>query len=382
MVYRFARMNTKSLKFIDLFSGCGGFSTGLEMAGHKCLLGVDFNADAIKSFAHNHYESQTYCGDIRDLTAAELKKLLGKNKVDMVVGGPPCQGFSTVGKGMVEDERNQLFLEFVRIVRELKPKVIMLENVTGMLASKNRKTLMSIFEQFESLGFNMDARVMAAEEYGVPSRRRRTIIMGVRGGKCLWPEFSHGPRGKAEFTSVKEAWSNLKSLDGSVFNHDISRAKPANELDLKRLACIPEGAGIRYEKDQKNYLPKKLWFDVDFESMREKRFRQTRLQRLSRSKPAPTILTSRTMYYHPTQDRYLTVREAAACQSFPNEFEFLGSQTSQFRQIGNAVPPFMAMALGKAVSQISLVSRTKKTKFKHSEFTQKAFNYNHLTKAI
>ena len=114
----------KSFNFIDLFSGCGGLSHGLEMAGHKCLLGVDANADAIKSFALNHKHAQTFCGDIKTLKPAKLNELLKGKTIDMVVGGPPCQGFSTVGRGMVDDERNQLFREFVRIVKITKPKII------------------------------------------------------------------------------------------------------------------------------------------------------------------------------------------------------------------------------------------------------------------
>jgi DNA (cytosine-5)-methyltransferase 1 len=345
---------SKSFNFIDLFSGCGGFSTGLEMAGHQCLLGVDFDADAIASFAHNHVHAKTFLGDIKTLKSSQIVDLVGGKKIHMVVGGPPCQGFSTVGKGEVTDDRNKLFLEFVRVVRDLKPQIIILENVTGLLAKKNNKILTAIFCEFQKLGFNMQAQVLSSENYGVPSRRRRTFIMGVQGGHCQFPEAIFGVGGQNAFITVGEALANLKALDGVIYNHDTTKAMIKNPLDLKRLSFIPEGAGIRYEKDQKAYLPKKYWFDVDFTLLREGRFRQTRLQRLSRNGVGPTILTSRSMYYHPTENRYLTCREAAACQSFPNEFEFIGSDTAIFRQIGNAVPPMLAMALGESIKHIKL----------------------------
>ena len=151
-----------SLTFIDLFRGCGGLSCGLEMAGHRCLLGVDANKEAIQSFAQNHHEAEVYLGDIKLLKEKKLKQLLKGQKVDMVVGGPPCQGFSTVGRGEVEDERNQLFKEFVRIVKLTRPKVILFENVTGLVAKKNQEILSTIFKYFEKLGYNMDARILSA----------------------------------------------------------------------------------------------------------------------------------------------------------------------------------------------------------------------------
>lgn len=367
---------SKSYNFIDLFSGCGGFSTGLEMAGHKCLLGVDFDADAIASFALNHFGAATFLGDIKQLKSAELIKLIGGKKIDMVVGGPPCQGFSTVGKGQVGDDRNKLFLEFVRVVRDLKPNIVILENVTGLLAKKNSKILKSIFQEFQKLGFNMQARVLSSEGYGVASRRRRTFIMGVQGGECQFPEAIFGNDSKNSFITVGEALANLQSLDGQTYNHNAERAVVKNPLDLKRLSYIPEGAGIRYEKDQKAYLPKKYWFDVDFSTLREGRFRQTRLQRLSRSGVGPTILTSRSMYYHPTENRYLTCREAAACQSFPNEFEFVGSDTAIFRQIGNAVPPMLAMAIGESIKHIKVGKLKQQIDFgQHLQNIGRAFHY-------
>lgn len=365
--------------FIDLFSGCGGFSSGLEMAGHHCLLGVDFNKEAIQTFERNHPQAKSYLGDIRDLTTKELKKLINPKEVEIVIGGPPCQGFSTVGPGKTEDIRNKLFLEFVRIVKCCNPKVVLFENVTGLLAKKNQPVLEAIFKEFEKIGYRMEARVLSSEEYGVPERRRRTIIMGTKG--CGLPEFpaiSHGPRGSQNLVTVSKAFKKLRSLDGKIYNHDKKTAQIKSQLDAKRLEHIPAGKGIRYPEDEKKYLPKKLRYDINWNEMPEGRFRQTKLQRLDPKEPSPTILTSRTMYYHPRECRYLTAREAAACQSFPNEFVFCGSLTAQFRQIGNAVPPVMAKALGEKIHEIlkKKARRSKKKLSSTESFARGAFNYH------
>lgn len=373
------KSHTKSFQFIDLFSGCGGLSHGLEMAGHRCLLGVDADEAALQSFAANHKHAAVYHGDIKKLSATKLQSLLKGKKIDMVVGGPPCQGFSTVGKGVVDDERNQLFKQFVRIVQLTKPKVILFENVTGLVAKKNEHILKQIFRYFEKLGYNMDARVLSSEEYGVPSKRRRTIIMGVKGGECLFPEVSHGSRASSKITTVKEAFKSLKAQDGKIYNHDIPKAKLSNREDTERLKRIPAGRGIRYEADEKEFLPKSLRYGVDWKTLRENRFRQTRLQRLPLVSPAPTILTSRTSYYHPIEPRYLTPREAAACQSFPNDFIFHGSQTAIFRQIGNAVPPLLAKALGESVKKISFKKSLPKKKKQDVFIGKNAFHYHEPT---
>lgn len=362
----------KKLNFIDVFSGCGGLSYGLEKAGMNCLLGIDFNKDAIESFKLNHKNAETFCGDVGKLSNKKLKEIVGDNKVHFVVGGPPCQGFSTVGKGNSEDPRNYLFMEFVRIVKELNPDGVLIENVTGLLAKKNELVLRRIFSIFEKQGYELEARVMSADEYGVPEKRRRTIIVGTKKGlNFTFPLPTHGERGSKKTMTVGDA---LKGIPKRSSYNELKTAEIKNELDKKRLEHIPEGCGIRYKRDEEAYLPKKLRYDVDWEKLSENRFRQTRLQRLSRSAPSFTILTSRTMYYHPTEARYLTPREAATIQSFPVDFEFFGSVTSVWKQIGNAVPVGLAQALGE---QLQKAYNTKaKSKSDSKDFKKYAFHYN------
>ena len=359
----------KSLNFIDLFSGCGGFSYGLEQAGHRCLLGVDFDPAAIDSFAANHPQAVAAHMDIHKLSSKKLNDMIDVSLVDMVVGGPPCQGFSTVGKGLAQDERNSLFKQFVRIVKLTQPKVIIFENVTGLVAKKNEKTLSHIFKSFERLGFNLEAQVLSAEGYGVPSRRRRTIIMGVKAGSPVFP------RRSSRTMTVADAFRRLDRSKRTVLNHDLDSAKINNELDIKRLKHIPPGRGIRYQRDELELLPKSLRYDISWEELRENRFRQTRLQRIPLNQPAPTILTSKSMYYHPTDHRYLTAREAAMLQSFPLSFEFKGSVTSQFRQIGNAVPPKLAFALGKSIYKIGDTTTEAQRLLERQKVAAQAFNY-------
>jgi DNA (cytosine-5)-methyltransferase 1 len=341
------------LNFIDVFAGAGGLSCGMEMAGMRCLLGVDHDKHAMATFARNHKHAKIYCGDITKLTKKNLFDLIGKNKIHAVVGGPPCQGFSTVGTGDPKDQRNSLFLQFVRIVKLTAPEFVVMENVTGLLAKKNEKTLQAIFKKFSSLGYHMAVQVMSAEKYGVPEKRRRTIIIGTKiNEKPIFPKPSHDvimARTYRPPSTVGEALENLKTKKGELFNHDLEMAKVSDPLDEKRLKKIPEGQGIRYEKDEKKFLPPKLRLGVDWKNMREGRFRQTKYYRLDRKKPSPTIMTHRHSYYHPVEPRFLTQREAAALQSFPNNFVFEGPLSAQWRQIGNAVPPLLGKAIGKAL---------------------------------
>lgn len=375
---------TKSttLNFIDVFSGAGGLSCGMELAGLECVLGIEMDKYAAKTFAHNHKHAETYCGDIRQLTKNQLEEMIKGKKIHAVIGGPPCQGFSTVGKGDPDDVRNMLFREFVRIVKTTHPYFVVIENVTGILAQKNEKTLQSIFGEFHKMGYHLRVQVMSAENYQVPEKRRRTIIIGSRlNDEIIFPIPSD------RIITVGDAFKDLKAPDGKIYNHDEEQAQVKSPTDLMRLKQIPEGKGIRYQEDEESYLPLDLRLGIDWKKIPEKRFRQTKYQRLDRKKPSPTIMTHRHSYFHPQKHRYLTQREAARLQSFPNDFIFMGPLSAQWRQIGNAVPPMLGRAIGSSLlsmwkrdQHLAKGQGTKKNKkkdfnFSIKEIREKAFIY-------
>jgi DNA (cytosine-5)-methyltransferase 1 len=365
----------KHLNFIDLFAGAGGLSCGLELAGHRCLLGVDADQYAMHTFALNHKYAETYSHDIAGLDLDTIKNLTGRKTIHVVVGGPPCQGFSTAGLGNPLDQRNALFRHFVRIVKDVRPWFVIMENVTGLLAKKNAPVLKAILQEFQKLGYNMDVRVLSSEEYGVPERRRRTVFIGSNiTNTILFPETTHGlDEGKAPLETVGHAFKRLekelKSKTKEIPNHNLPLTVIKNPLDRERLHYIPEGKGIRYQKDEEEYLPKHLRLGVKWHEIPEERFRQTRLQRLDRKKPSITITTQKTCYYHPTEDRYLSAREAATLQSFPHDYIFIGSDRAQWRQIGNAVPPLLGKALG-----INLNRMLERAYLENPDFLQENFD--------
>ncbi|HOW29890.1 MAG TPA: DNA cytosine methyltransferase [archaeon] len=361
--------------FIDLFCGAGGLSKGLEMAGLSCVLGVDNDKSAINTFKKNHPKSSVFAEDISKLTSEKLEQIIGDKEIKLVCGGPPCQGMSTVGKGNPDDPRNFLFKEFVRIVSKINPEYILLENVTGMVSKKNQNISDGIISEFEKLGYHIEPRVLTASHYGVPERRRRTIFLGNRlGYEIKWPIQIFDYNDKPAKT-VGEAFANFNNCS-KINNHDLKSAEITKDIDLKRIKYIPEGCGIRYQKDELSYLPKELRLDVDWEKIDEGRFRQTKYQRLNRSEPSPTIMTGRYSYYHPIENRFITAREAAAIQSFPNDFIFEGTVSQQWRQIGNAVPPLLAKALGKSILETDkLKEKVKEPATKIMHVRKHAFNY-------
>ena len=343
----------------------------MEMEQFKCLLGVDYNKNAIKTFAKNHKYASTYCGDISKLTNQKINELLKGEKIDLVIGGPPCQGFSTIGQGNPKDNRNNLFLEFLRIVKFLNPIYLVIENVTGLFAKKNESTLNSILTQFSSLGYNMDVQVLSAQNYGVAERRRRTIFIGSKVNQSIiFPQKTHDTIIGDSYippVTIGEILCDLKNKDDNIFNHDLKFSLIKSNLEKRRIKRIPEGRGIRYKKDEEAYFTKSLKLNIDWENIREKRLRQTQYQRLDRKSISPTIVTNPRSYYHPCEHRYLTIREAAKIQSFPNDFQFEGPKTSQWLQVGNAVPPLMSKAIAVSIKKMYHQYLRKENIQSHSE---------------
>jgi len=346
----------EDFNFVDLFCGAGGLSSGLEMAGFKCLFGNDANVHAINTFRKNHSSATSYSGSVAKVNETFLREKTQGKKVHLVVGGPPCQGFSTVGRGNPEDERNSLFNHYCRIVGILKPDFFIFENVTGLLAKKNEATLEAILKSFYDLGYKVIAKVLEAQHYGVPQKRKRTILLGTLLNKKLTfpsPKFETMVNGKyIPPRTVGDALNELAKAPRELTNNELKSADIKNETTKERLKFIPEGKGIRYKEDEDKFLPNHLKLGVDWENIREGRLRELCLYRLDRSLPSPTIMTMNHNYYHPVENRRFTARELATLQGFPTDYEFVGKFSSQHRQIGNAVPPLMAKALGEKILEI------------------------------
>ena len=332
---------------IDLFCGCGGISLGFEQAGFKVLLGIDNWNDALTTFKYNHHGSKTMCADMMQVDPVDVEKVIGTHYVDVIVGGPPCQGFSVAGKRIVDDERNSLYKSFVRMVAYFKPKAFVLENVPNILTMGDGVIRCAIIDDFESLGYRVVYKVLLASDYGVPQNRRRAIFVGLLNGEEYQypqpsitkrvtteqalsdlPEYSLPDGAKYQVKPFSEYQSRIRKGSTGVYNHDITIH---TEQTQRIIAMVPDGGNY---KD----LPKEL------QQTRKVHIAWTRLNSKT---PSITIDTGHRHHFHYKYNRIPTVRECARIQSFADTVIFLGSKTSQYKQVGNAVPPIMAKAIAE-----------------------------------
>ena len=334
---------------IDLFCGCGGLSLGFEKAGFDILLGIDAWEDAITTFNYNHKNSKGLCADLSTLNPKDIVSQLDGKSVDVIIGGPPCQGFSVAGKRIVDDERNKLYKNFVRFVEFFKPKAFMMENVPNILSIGGGIVRDAIVKDFSDLGYKVVYKILIAADYGVPQNRRRTFFVGFMNGN----EFTFPlPTVKQKVTS-KEAISDLPDktvLDGAKYpvtpqsNYQKLMRKNVNGLYNHRVTVHTEQTKriIAMVPDGGNYkdLP------VELQQIRKVHIAWTRLDS---SKPSFTIDCGHNHHFHYKYNRVPTVRESARIQSFPDDFIFLGKLGSQLRQVGNAVPPLMAEEIAKEI---------------------------------
>lgn len=357
---------------VDLFCGAGGLSAGLEMAGFDVLAGNDFFAAAGKTFEATHPKAKFYGQPIQDLDTDALLSDIGlkRGELTVLVGGPPCQAYSVYNhqRGM-HDERSQLFREYLRVVKDLFPEWIIMENVAGIFSISGGEAVHAIETELRALGYNVEYQIMRAEQYGVPQERRRVVFIGNRtGAPVRHPSPSHGP-GLLPLVTIQDAISDLPTLqngeDGGVqpyateASSEFQRMLRGNatevtchaapklgKVNIERLAHIPPGGS---------------WRDIPFELLpagmkRAKRSDHTkRYGRMTWDGQACIILTKCHIhwgaYLHPEQDRAISVREAARLQSFPDSFEFSGSKTEQYVQVGNAVPPMLGKAIGLEIME-------------------------------
>lgn len=389
-------MHKDGLTSIDLFSGAGGLSEGLREAGFTSLYANEIMATYAQTYALNHPNAVVESEDIREVDARAVRKKLGLKvgELGLVAGGPPCQGFSiNAPKRSEDDKRNHLFREYLRFVEEFQPRAVLIENVPGLVSFAGGATLEAILQSLRDLGYSTDVQILYAPHYGVPQTRWRTVIIGLRGEANVLAAFPQAKRQApmrinftSEFggrpivalprsielpphTTVSDAIGDLPVLlngqetpyvlkyrtspqntyqealragsDG-VRNHDAPRLSSVN---MERLKHIPPGGN---------------WTDIPFEllpkGMKQAR-RSDHTKRYGRVAPdglASTILTKCDphwgAYFHYEQDRSFTVREAARIQSFPDTYIFTGAKVEQYAQVGNAVPPLLAAAVGQSIS--------------------------------
>ena len=350
----------KDIKFIDLFCGCGGFSQGFVQAGCIPLLGVDIWADATATYKYNFPQSEIINNDLTKLTAQDLIRAsnVDKSDVDVIIGGPPCQGFSISGKRMIDDPSNLLYKSFVQMVSEIRPKVFVMENVPGLISMENGKVKDSVLEDFTGIGYNVSWKILIADDYGVPQHRRRVFFIGLN-GNVFNEIFFEFPEASTEFVKItcKDAISDLDFISDEVAlpdeshyvllpNNDYQRKmRQNNHILWNHVATIHNAKTkeiISMVPDGGNYLdlPKELW------STRKVHIAWTRMDS---NKPCFTIDTGHNHHFHYKENRVPTARESARIQSFPDKFRFLGIKTSQLKQVGNAVPPLLAEALANKV---------------------------------
>lgn len=341
----------------DLFSGVGGLSQGFISAGFDIAFAIEFDKEIAEAYAKNHPGTDMINEDIRDVDVEVLKERYPH--IDLIMGGPPCQGFSQKGKRLnLNDPRNFLFQQFVRFVESYRPKYFVLENVPNIITTSNGYFKNQIIESFSKLGYTVNCGVLSASKFGIPQDRNRAIFIGVLGEEGI--ELPAPPNKKV---TIEEAIYDLPFI-GSGEGEEVSKydkkissdyqkllrgkskvlynhvATKHSDIALERLSLIPKGSG-------REVLP------VEH---RTKSIYSGTWCRLLENGIAPTITTrfdtpSSGRFTHPILNRCLTVREAARIQSFPDSFRFYGNKTSQMKQVGNAVPPLLAYAIAQQINK-------------------------------
>jgi len=380
--------SNKKITFIDLFCGAGGFSKGLEMAGLKCVAALDNNKACIETHKYNFPASAVIQSSITDLSPEEFYKKTNVKKTDLIVGGPPCPTFSTIGgpkinslnnKNIFKDKRNFLFQDFFKYIAFYKPEAFLMENVPNFMTKYNGEIYNQTLKFISDLGYvisNKEVKVLNAVNYGVPQNRKRMFLFGHKKKyKFSYPEITHFEQKQnlfennyKKYITVKSAISDLpkitdnwrigkceysKSNDIDEYqrlmrknniNNTVSNNICRSTNDRAKKVFIHMKQGSKYmdlPKNIRNILP-----------FREDIFHD-RLKRLDNSKPSWTVIAhigmDGYMYIHPEENRTLSVREAARLQSFPDDFVFVGTQNNTYHMVGNAVPPLISEALGKSI---------------------------------
>lgn len=315
--------------YIDLFCGAGGLSLGFDAAGFENIFSVEFNAEFAKTYKKNFPDHNLVVDDIRNMNEDIINSLIKGKRVDVIVGGPPCQGFSiagNIGRTFIDDERNRLFKEFVRFVSFIKPRMFIMENVAGMATHLKGKTVQTIVSAFEKAGMGYDVQwqVLNSVNYGIAQERRRIVIVGVR--KDLQTQFTY-PKKNDYVKTVKDVIADLPVLKSGE-SSDIP-----NHIAMKHSIQMLEKMSYIKDGGDRTDIP---------EDLRPKSGDIRKYIRYDSSNPSVCVTGDMRKIFHYEQNRALTSRELARIQSFPDEFVFEGTSIQIQQQIGNAVPPRLA----------------------------------------
>jgi DNA (cytosine-5)-methyltransferase 1 len=349
---------SKKLRVVDLFSGCGGFSYGFESAGYHVVLGVDNDAPALATFKKNHKNSEIRQLDLhKDEAITEIINALGEDGADVIIAGPPCQGFSLTGTRKSNDERNKLFYAVFKLAKKIKPKAIIIENVPGLATLYEGKAKDEILKQFDILGYSSRFQVLYAPDYGVPQIRKRIFFVGLRKDLGVF-EFPSKILKPNEYVGTEAAIGDLPSLE-KEFGQEVASYRAIPKSDYQKLmrnsshkihnhvatkhtdlvkfviSHVPEGGN---HKD----LPPGIGESRKFNEA---------WTRYHSKKPSKTIDTGHRNHFHYKYNRIPTVRENARLQSFPDRFIFLGTRTQQNKQVGNAVPPLLGFYVARQLEK-------------------------------
>lgn len=348
----------RSLIAIDLFAGAGGLSEGLRQAGFEIKIANEIQKDAALTYQRNHPNTKLILGDITEINESILIPSI-KWDVDLISAGPPCQGFSMAGRRDINDPRNQLFKELVRIVDKVRPKFILMENVTGLLSMDGGRVITVIENAFRDVGYKVETYTLNAVDYGVPQFRERVFILGrINGIVPLPPAPSTG-----NIVTTGDAISDLDFLDSGErstiyekspetdyqerMREKVGREQLRNHEAPKHTRKVRERFSLFEEGDSMKDIPP------------EWRTKKLIVYRMARDRPMRTLLTLPDDFIHYSKDRILTVREYARLQSFPDHYVFYGPKSTgglrrrvdvpQYSQVGNAVPCMLAQAVGESI---------------------------------
>lgn len=367
-------MNKPKLKIIDLFAGVGGLSYGFAHdTAFEIVAANEILPNMAKAYEFNHPTVKVYCKDIKDFGIKDLKKDFGikEGQIDLVVGGPPCQAYTTVGKRLIDDPRGKLFQEYYRVLKEIKPKVFLFENVKGLLSMQGGELLATIISLFESLEYRVTYKVLNAADFGAPQIRERVIIIGTKlKTNFFYPEPTHyNPEeinnsllypNLSPYLKLSDAISDLPFIKSGEESFDYS-SKPNNDFQKK----MRENAPLRLQDHNAPNNNKNLIEIMENlpdggtpndlpEEMRPKSGFANTYCRLWWNRPCTTITRnlstpSSSRCIHPKAPRPLTTREGARIQCFPDDYIFFGSRSDKNLQIGNAVPTFLSIVLKESI---------------------------------